>query len=56
MNFGGRLDKGLTGLASHFASYGAEREERILIGVSVLLGLLFFAAYLIIELIYRFIV
>jgi hypothetical protein len=38
-----------------FSAFGEAKEERILIGVSVLLGLLFFAAYLIIELIYRFI-
>jgi multicomponent Na+:H+ antiporter subunit D len=55
LNFGNMLDRSLNRIASRFVSYGGEKEERILIGVSVLLGLLFLASYLIIELIYRWI-
>jgi multicomponent Na+:H+ antiporter subunit D len=55
MGFGTWVDSNLKKIAADFSAYGEVKEERILIGVSVLLGLLFLAAYLIIELIYKFI-
>jgi multicomponent Na+:H+ antiporter subunit D len=55
MNFGTWMNGNLNKIAMDFSAFGEAKEERILIGVSVLLGLLFFAVYLIIELIYKFI-
>lgn len=55
MGFGTWVNSNINKIAADFSAYGEVKEERVLIGVSVLLGLLFFAAYLIIELIYKFI-
>ncbi|MCJ7444050.1 MAG: Na(+)/H(+) antiporter subunit D [Methanotrichaceae archaeon] len=55
MSFAAWMDSNLKKIAADFSAYGEEKEERILIGVSVLLGLLFLASYLIIELIYGWI-
>jgi multicomponent Na+:H+ antiporter subunit D len=55
MSFAVWVDSGLKRIAADFAAYGEEKEEKVLIGISVLLGLLFLALYLIVELAYRWI-
>lgn len=52
-NFATWVDGGLKRIAADFAFFGQEKEERVLIGVSVMLALLFLALYLIVELVYR---
>lgn len=49
------LDHALKSLASLFAGYGGEKEERILIGVSVGIALLFLAFYLFMQMAYTWI-
>ncbi|MBN1322814.1 MAG: Na(+)/H(+) antiporter subunit D [Methanotrichaceae archaeon] len=53
MALGANLDQGLKRIASFFKGYGGELEERMLVGVSVLIALIFLAVYLLVELIYR---
>jgi multicomponent Na+:H+ antiporter subunit D len=53
--FGNKLDSGLKGIASFVSRLGSEKEERVLIGGSVLLALLFLAFYLILEMAYQWI-
>jgi len=55
MALGANLDQGLRRIASFFKGYGGELEERMLVGVSVLIALIFLAVYLLVELIYRWI-
>lgn len=55
MGLGSRLDGGLRSIASFLTGYGEEKEEKVLVGISVLMALLFLAAYLIIELAYRWV-
>jgi multicomponent Na+:H+ antiporter subunit D len=52
-NFATWVDGNLKKIAADFALFGQEKEERVLIGVSVMLALLFLAFYLIVELVYR---
>lgn len=47
------IDGNLKRIAADFSAFGGEKEERVLIGVSVMLALLFLALYLIVELVYR---
>ena len=54
-NFATWVDGNLKRIAADFAFFGQEKEERVLIGVSVMLALLFLAFYLIVELVYRLI-
>lgn len=54
-SFGSWVDAGLKKIASDFSAFGEEKEERVFIGVSVMLALLFLALYLIVELVYRWI-
>jgi hypothetical protein len=54
-NFATWVDGNLKGIAADFAFFGQEKEERVLIGVSVMLALLFLAFYLIVELVYKLI-
>jgi multicomponent Na+:H+ antiporter subunit D len=54
-NFGAWIDGNLKKIASDFSAFGEEKEERVFIGVSVMLALLFLAFYLIVELVYRWI-
>ena len=49
------MDSQVKRIAADFTAYGEEKEERIFIGVSVMLALLFLALYLIVELGYRWI-
>ena len=53
MGLGASLDQGLRRIASFFKGYGGELEERMMVGVSVLIALIFLAVYLLVELIYR---
>jgi len=53
--FAAWMDGGIKRIASDFTAFGEEKEERIFIGVSVMLALLFLALYLIIEILYRWI-
>ncbi len=53
MNFGAWMDGNMKKIAADFSAFGGEKEERVLIGVSVMLALLFLALYLIVELVYR---
>jgi multicomponent Na+:H+ antiporter subunit D len=54
-NLANGLDHALKSLASLFAGYGGEKEERILIGVSVGIALLFLAFYLFMQMAYTWI-
>jgi multicomponent Na+:H+ antiporter subunit D len=55
MNFAAWMDGNVKRVAADFSAFGEEREEKVLIGVSVMLALLFLALYLILEFIYRWI-
>jgi hypothetical protein len=55
MNFARGLDYAQKSLASLFAGFGEEKEERILIGVSVGIALLFLAIYLFLQIAYTWI-
>ncbi|MDD1753160.1 MAG: Na(+)/H(+) antiporter subunit D, partial [Methanotrichaceae archaeon] len=55
MSFGAWIDGSLKKIVADFAIFGKEKEERVLIGISAMVGLLFLAAYLIVELIYGYI-
>jgi multicomponent Na+:H+ antiporter subunit D len=55
MNFAAYLDGIAKKIASDFSAFGEEKEERVLIGVSVMLALLFLALYLIVEILYNWI-
>lgn len=49
------IDGNIKRIAADFTAYGGEKEERIFIGVSVMLALLILALYLIVELAYGWI-
>ncbi len=53
--FAAWLDGNVNKIASDFAALGEEKEEKIFIGVSVILALLFLTLYLAIEILYRWI-
>jgi multicomponent Na+:H+ antiporter subunit D len=53
VNFATWMDSHVKRIAADFAVYGEEKEERVFIGVSVMLSLLFLAFYLIVQLAYR---
>ena len=55
MSFGAWIDGSLKKIVADFAIFGKEKEERVLIGISAMVCLLFLAAYLIVELIYGYI-
>jgi multicomponent Na+:H+ antiporter subunit D len=55
MNFAAWLDGIAKKIASDFSAFGEEKEERVFIGVSVMLALLFLAVYLIVEILYYWI-
>ena len=55
MNFATWMDSHVKRIAADFTAFGEEKEERVFIGVSVMLALLFLALYLIVELAYRWI-
>jgi len=55
MNFSKWMDSNLKKIASDFAAFGQEKEERVFIGVSVMLALLFLTIYLVIEIAYKLI-
>lgn len=55
MSFATWVDNGLKRIAADFSAYGEEKEERVFIGVSVMLALLFLALYLIVQLAYGWI-
>jgi hypothetical protein len=55
MNFAAWLDSIAKKIASDFSAFGEEKEERVYIGVSVMLALLFLALYLIVEILYNWI-
>jgi multicomponent Na+:H+ antiporter subunit D len=55
MGFASLMDSSVKRIAADFAFFGREKEERVLIGVSVMLALLFLALYLIVQLAYRII-
>ncbi len=55
MDFATWMDGHVKRIATDFSAYGEEREEKVFIGVSVMLALLFLALYLIVELLYRWI-
>lgn len=52
-NFSNWVDANMNRIAADFAFFGREKEERVFIGISVMLALLFLALYLIVELVYR---
>ncbi len=54
-NFSAWMDGNLKRIAADFSAFGEEKEERIFIGVSVMLALLFLALYLIVQLVYKLI-
>ncbi len=49
------MDGNVKRIAADFSLLGEEKEERVFIGVSVMLALLFLAFYLIVELLYQWI-
>jgi len=55
MSFAAWVDGGLKRIAADFAFFGQEKEERVLIGVSVMLALLFLTLYLVIQILYKWI-
>jgi multicomponent Na+:H+ antiporter subunit D len=54
-SFANWVDANLKRIASDCCAFGEEKEERVFIGVSVMLALLFLALYLIVELVYKWI-
>ena len=55
VNFATWMDGHVKRISADFIAFGAEKEERLFIGVSVMLALLFLVLYLIVELAYRWI-
>ena len=55
VNFATWMDGQVKKISADFIAFGAEKEERLFIGVSVMLALLFLVLYLIVELAYRWI-
>jgi len=55
VNFATWMDDQVKKISADFTAFGAEKEERLFIGVSVMLALLFLVLYLIVELAYRWI-
>ena len=53
--FSAWMDSHIKRIAADFIAFGAEKEERLFIGVSVMLALLFLVLYLVVELAYRWI-
>jgi multicomponent Na+:H+ antiporter subunit D len=53
--FSTRMDNSMKKIASDFSAFGEEKEERVYIGISVMLALLFLALYLIVEILYNWI-
>ena len=49
------MESNVKRIAADFSAYGEEKEERVFIGVSVMLALLFLALYLVVQLAYRWI-
>ena len=54
-SFSNWMDGNVKRIAADFSLLGEEKEERVFIGVSVMLALLFLAFYLIVELLYQWI-
>lgn len=55
MAFAGWMEGRILRVVADFIAFGEEKEERVFIGVSVLLALLFLLFYLMVELLYRWI-
>jgi multicomponent Na+:H+ antiporter subunit D len=55
MSFAAWVDGGLKRIAADFAFFGREKEEKVFVGISVMLALLFLTAYLLIEILYKWI-
>jgi multicomponent Na+:H+ antiporter subunit D len=56
MSFATWMDGNLKRIAADFSAYGEEKEERVFIGVSVMLALLFLTLYLVIQILYKWII
>jgi hypothetical protein len=54
-SFANWMDSNLKRIAADFSVYGEEKEEKVFIGVSVMLALLFLVLYLVVQLAYMWI-
>ena len=55
MSFSAWMDGNAKRIAADFSAFGEEKEEKVLVGISVMLALLFLTAYLLIEILYKWI-
>ena len=55
MSFSAWMDGNAKRIAADFSAFGEQKEEKVLVGISVMLALLFLTAYLLIEILYKWI-
>ena len=55
MSFAAWMDGNAKRIAADFSAFGEQKEEKVLVGISVMLALLFLTAYLLIEILYKWI-
>jgi hypothetical protein len=55
MSFAKLMDSNVKRIASDFSAFGEEKEERVFVGISVMLALLFLTLYLVIQILYKWI-
>jgi multicomponent Na+:H+ antiporter subunit D len=56
MSFAKLMDSNVKRIASDFSAFGEEKEERVFVGISVMLALLFLTLYLVIQILYKWII